>query len=123
MEQSSETKFKQVICVRMDLKMDKGKMLAQGAHASMLALEEAYVLCPDFVLEWRKNGYTKIALKVPNEERFWKDVLMANRFNLPIGVQVDWGLTQLPPNTASAFAIGPYPEIIIDEITGDLSLL
>ena len=32
---NQETKFKQVIVMRHDLKMRRGKQIAQGAHASM----------------------------------------------------------------------------------------
>ena len=57
--------FKQVILIRQDLKLPKGKLAAQAAHASVEA-----VLKSDskLVSTWRKQGMAKIVLKVKDEK-------------------------------------------------------
>jgi len=122
-ESNPKIQLKQIIGIRTDLEMSKGKMVAQGAHASVLAYIEAVVLDHDMVTEWWKSGYKKIALKIPREETFWNIVKQANEKSLPVGIQVDWGLTQIAPDTPTAFAIGPIYNYLLDELTGDLKLL
>ena len=53
--------YKQVILVRQDLQLPKGKLAAQAAHASVEA-----VLKSDqkTIKEWRSEGMAKIVLKV-----------------------------------------------------------
>ena len=64
--------FKQVIVVRNDLNMRKGKMVAQGAHASImflvlrLCVQEAGEL--DYFIEaWMNQGMTNICVRVDSE--------------------------------------------------------
>jgi len=53
--------YKQVIIVRQDLKMPKGKTAAQAAHASVEAVLKSD---KQIVKEWRQTGMAKIVLKV-----------------------------------------------------------
>ena len=53
--------FKQVILVRQDLKLPKGKMAAQCAHASV---EAVFNSDKSKVDAWRDQGQKKIVLKV-----------------------------------------------------------
>ena len=53
--------YKQVILVRTDLKLPKGKLSVQVAHAS---LEAAMKSPRDAVDEWRSEGGKKVVLKV-----------------------------------------------------------
>ena len=57
--------YKQVILVRADLKLPKGKLAAQAAHASVDA-----VLKSDskLVNAWRDEGMAKIVVKVKDEK-------------------------------------------------------
>ena len=64
--------YKQIIVVRNDLNMLKGKMVAQGAHASIMFLVQR--LCdPEAgskdhaIQEWLNNGMTKICVRVDGE--------------------------------------------------------
>ena len=53
--------MKQVILVRMDLKMEKGKLATQVAHASV----DAVLKSPkDKIEEWTSGGMKKVVLKV-----------------------------------------------------------
>ena len=52
--------YKQVIVVRADLKLGKGKLAAQVAHASLEAYKKAD---KNDVSEWEEAGVKKVVLK------------------------------------------------------------
>ena len=56
--------YKMVLCVRMDLKMGKGKMCAQCGHAAVGAVRTASMRVPNQLRRWERYGQPKIALKV-----------------------------------------------------------
>ena len=53
--------YKQVIIIRQDLKLPKGKLASQVAHASV---ESVLRSNKETVEEWRKEGMKKIIVKV-----------------------------------------------------------
>jgi len=131
---------KQVICIRRDLGMKKGKMVAQGAHASLavfLAREnfwdggfEYYFHNPDeagTVFEaiklWFEGKFTKIVLGVESEAELRAVYQKALDLHLPCSLIQDAGETQVEPGSYTACAIGPAPADILDSITGGLRLL
>ena len=68
-----DTGFKQMIVMRKDLNMRKGKMVAQGAHASMKATLE-YMDHP-YVKGWLEGSFTKVVVAVASlDELFVVDV-------------------------------------------------
>ena len=71
--------IKQVIVVRTDLDMGKGKIAAQVGHACVLGAEHVRKSNPDWFSEWWK-GQEKIVLKVSN----LKDSLTLERLNKTI---------------------------------------
>lgn len=115
--------MKQSIVVRVDIKMGKGKMAAQVAHASVTAAEMARVEHPEWFEEWMRSGQKKIVLKVANLEELKKLYEEARQQGLPAALVSDMGLTQIPAGTVTALAIGPAPDELIDKITGKLKLL
>ena len=60
-----EQMYKQVILVRKDLKLPKGKLAAQVAHASVEAVLKSD---KDMVKKWRAEGMMKIVLNVADEK-------------------------------------------------------
>jgi PTH2 family peptidyl-tRNA hydrolase len=133
---------KQVIVMRKDLNMRKGKMIAQGAHASMGVLlymmekEEStrfdgvtpvttYTLHADgYVRDWLRKKFTKVTVSVNSEQELLDIYEKAKHEGLPAVLITDSGLTEfggVPTNTCCA--IGPYRRDEIDTITGHLSLL
>jgi len=119
----AEFTYKQVIVIRSDLKMGKGKIAAQAGHAAVSAAEEARKHFPRWWRTWFDEGQCKIAVKVSSEEELIKLEEIAGRAGLPYALISDRGLTQLEPGTITCLAIGPAPSPEVDRITGKLALL
>jgi len=135
---------KQVIVVRKDLKMRKGKMVAQGAHGSLSILTNNLIGYPfswyrfPFKLVrflylfffhkpfriWHTGRFTKICVSV-NSEQELKDVYhAAKKKGLLCSLIKDAGLTEFKGiPTLTVVAIGPDESSRIDEVTGGLPLL
>ena len=120
---------KQVIVMRKDLNMRKGKMIAQGAHASLGAV----LLISEDVehLSWRlpyklwlEGTFTKVCVSV-NDEATLMDVYdAAQALDIPVKLITDAGHTEFHGvPTKTCLAIGPYWADEIDKITRDLPLL
>jgi PTH2 family peptidyl-tRNA hydrolase len=99
--------------------MGEGKLAAQVAHASLMAYEDADRTVQS---EWKGSGQKKVVLSVDGESALFELAEKAERDGLPHAVVRDAGHTQLEPGTASAVAIGPARDDLVDRITGDLSL-
>ena len=112
--------MKQVIAVRTDLDMGKGKIATQVAHASMAAFTKAKKEVGE---EWLRSGMKKVVVKVKGEEELLQVYKLAKKQKLPCELVSDAGLTQVKPGTPTAVGIGPAEEKKIDEITGKLKLL
>jgi PTH2 family peptidyl-tRNA hydrolase len=118
-----EATYKQVIIVRADLKMGKGKLAAQVAHAAVLAAEICRNTRPFWHKEWMNEGQKKIVVKVNNLDELLKIKETAEAKGLPTALIQDAGLTQLEPGTITTLGIGPAPKDLLDPITRHLKLL
>ena len=112
--------LKQVILVRTDIKMSKGKTAAQVAHASV---EAVFNSNKKLLSNWRKSGMKKITLSVETKDDLLKYKEIADENDLPTGLITDAGHTELEPGTTTCLAIGPGPEEKINKITGELKNL
>ncbi|MBS3169246.1 peptidyl-tRNA hydrolase Pth2 [Candidatus Woesearchaeota archaeon] len=112
--------LKQVILVRQDLKLPKGKLAAQAAHASVEAVLKSD---PKNVKAWRNEGMAKIVLKVKDEKELIAYFQKAKECGLVSSLITDAGRTVVAPGTKTCAAIGPAEEEEIDALTGTLSLL
>jgi peptidyl-tRNA hydrolase, PTH2 family len=126
------TTFKQVIVIRKDLNMRKGKMVAQGAHASMAAIlnlarrEANDLIIPlDARIEpWLTGKFTKICVSVNSEAELLAIHEKASANGLVTSLILDAGLTEfggVPTHTA--VAVGPDTAAKVDLITAQLPLL
>ena len=101
-----EGEIKQVVIVREELKMGKGKIAAQVAHASLQAYKIALEKFPEIARKWERMGAKKIVLKASLDE-ILKLKKIAEKRGLPHSLIIDAGLTQVPPGSITALAIGP----------------
>ena len=112
--------YKQVIIVRDDLKLTKGKMSAQVAHASTEALLKSH---KDDISKWRGQGMKKVVLNVANLEELLRYKRLAEDAGLVVGLITDAGRTHLEPGTTTCLGIGPDKDEKIDKVTGTLKLV
>jgi PTH2 family peptidyl-tRNA hydrolase len=115
--------YKQVIAVRTDLDMSKGKIAVQVAHGAVSSAEQTRVLKQDVWKAWFREGQKKVAVKVGSEEELLELRRNAIGHSLPNALIRDAGMTELPPGTITVLGIGPAKAEIIDEVTGELKLL
>jgi PTH2 family peptidyl-tRNA hydrolase len=125
---------KQVIVMRKDLGMRKGKMIAQGAHASLKVLLDAGELDPrgkvytiplDPALSiWLEGRFTKVCVSVDSEAALEDIVARARAAGVPCALIVDAGHTEFHGvPTKTCCAVGPAWADAVDAITGALPLL
>lgn len=112
--------YKQVILVREDLKLPKGKLSAQVAHASVDATMKSDEKIVDL---WKKEGGKKVVLKVKDDKELFKYKQMAEDSGLKTALITDAGHTVLEPGTITCVGIGPDEEEKIDRITGKLKMM
>jgi len=112
--------LKQVIIVRTDLKMPKGKLAAQVAHGSV---DAALKSDSKLIQAWMREGMKKTVLKVPSETELRDLLIHAKNQDLKVGLINDAGRTFLEPGTTTVLGIGPDDEDKINKITGHLQLL
>jgi PTH2 family peptidyl-tRNA hydrolase len=112
--------YKQVILVRADLKLAKGKMAAQVSHASVEALLKSH---NDDSTAWRGQGMKKVVLKVKDLKELLAYKRKAEDAGLVTALITDAGHTQVAPGTTTCLGIGPDREERIDKVTGELQLI
>lgn len=124
---------KQVIVVRKDLSMKKGKLAAQVAHASMKFLtdnneadrfDELVVKLSPAEAQWLSGSFKKIVVGVDSENALEDLILQAQLEGIevhPIFEGEQMSNTQIP--TLTCVALGPCESEILDKITGNLSVI
>jgi len=109
-----------VILVRQDLKLPKGKLAAQVAHA---AVEACFNSEKGDVALWRDNGQKKVVLKVKDEKELLMYLMQAKSAKLRTALITDAGRTVVEPGTKTCVGIGPDSEDKIDKVTGKLAMM
>lgn len=115
--------YKQVIVVRSDIKMSKGKMAVQVAHAAVSAFFETFKKKPGYCIKWLEEGQPKIVLRANDENDLQTIYRKAIDNGLITVLIIDSGLTELERGTKTCVAIGPDETNKIDSITGHLKLI
>lgn len=132
--------IKQIIVIRKDLNMRKGKMIAQGAHASNMFLFDCFLALEDYepilrsiqryeimnklLNQWIANGYKKIVLSCNSEEEL-ESIVQATLDSAILAYRVfDSGLTEFHGvKTFTCASLGPANSDKLDPITKNLKLL
>jgi len=112
--------MKQVIVVNNELKLPKGKLAAQVAHAAV----GAYLEASDRDQQaWLDEGMPKVILKAETAA----DLLHLEEVAAAKGIAVclieDAGRTVVPEGTITCLGLGPDTDEALDELTGELKLL
>ncbi len=112
--------YKQVIVIRNDLKLSKGKLVAQACHASL----EAYKKSEEKDIDgWEDTGVKKVILKVSDLKELMEVYEQLKQAKLKPALIKDAGLTEIPSGTTTCVGVGPAEETIIDRVTGKLKML
>jgi PTH2 family peptidyl-tRNA hydrolase len=123
---------KQILVVRNELGMRKGKIAAQGAHASGEFMREQLLRHLDGLpieltaeeIEWLRGGMAKITVRTDDRDAFDDKATAARALGLKVKVITDAGHTEFNGvPTVTAMAIGPDKTDVIDQVTRHLALL
>ncbi len=124
------SEIKQIIVVRKDLNMRKGKIAAQSCHASIAFMSRQLQSGGDRIKlseagrKWIESGFAKVVVSVNSEEELLDIKAKAECAGLEVHLVVDSGLTEFHNvPTKTCLAIGPDFSAKIDPITGKLQLL
>lgn len=113
--------MKQVIVVRKDLKMRRGKEISQSCHACLKVTLEN--MNHKDVKEWLKGPFAKVVVRVDSEEELLEIYQKALQANLICSLIQDAGRTEFHGvPTYTTVAVGPAKDAHIDQITGHLKL-
>jgi len=125
---------KQVIVIRKDLKMRRGKEIAQGSHASIAFITRRLeshsdrsnlqsVRLTKVENEWLAGSFAKVCCRVDSEEELLDIFKSAKEAGLECHLITDSGRTEFAGvPTHTCLAIGPEEAEKIDQITGDVKL-
>lgn len=98
-------------------------MISQACHAAVDASEQTKKAKTSLWRKWRDEGARKVVLKVDTLEELVELSRKADTHGIVNILIVDRGLTEIPPNTATALGLGPDKNEIMDKVTGNLKLL
>ena len=120
---SLDEKLKMVFVVNHELKMGKGKIAAQVAHAAVKATLACGERDPALLDAWFKTGQKKICVKGDSAQHLEQLSIDAKKNGL-LAIKIhDAGHTQIPAGSFTVLAIGPCRDEDIETVTGDLKLL
>lgn len=132
MEEAEVLNIKQVIVMRHDLKMRRGKQIAQGAHASMAFLTRRLQSLTTIGMDdfspneqtWILGSFAKVCVRCNSEEELMAIYDKAIESSLEVHLITDSGRTEFHGQpTRTCLAIGPDDAAKIDQVTGHLELL
>ena len=120
---------KQVLVVRDDLKMGKGKIGAQCGHATLGSFRACHKQMKGSKYwtkvyeKWQWGGQKKICVKVQGEDALIQVKQMADKLGIPNYLVADAGHTQIAAGSLTVCGIGPVESAHVHAITGDKKLL
>jgi peptidyl-tRNA hydrolase, PTH2 family len=115
--------YKMVIVTRKDLKLSSGKLAAQVAHAAVECALLTKKTNKKWFTKWNREGAKKAIVKTECIDDFFLLKEKAESLHITAVLIADAGHTEIPAGTQTVLGIGPAPDNLIDQVTGDLSLL
>ena len=125
-----------IIAVRRDLKMTRGKEIAQSCHACLGAVlhegsyqfdetknELNHIPVDKKTIKWLESGCAKICVKINSEQELYDLQKKADAAGINCCLIVDAGRTMFHGiETPTCIALGPASSAELDPITGMLQL-
>ncbi|CAM9744817.1 unnamed protein product [Ectocarpus sp. 6 AP-2014] len=115
--------FKLVLIVNMQLKMGKGKAMAQCCHATLGNYRISERHCPSALRGWEHMGQAKICVKCPTETELYDIQAKAQAAGLVNYLVMDAGHTQIAAGSRTVLALGPAPVWAFEGISSHLKLM
>jgi PTH2 family peptidyl-tRNA hydrolase len=119
----SDFDYKMVIVTRSDLSLSTGKLAAQVSHAAVACTLLTKKHKPKWFSKWQREGAKKVVVKVEKSEDFLQLKEKAEELGIIAIIVTDAGHTEIPEGTETVLGIGPAPSNLIDQVTGELSIL
>lgn len=111
------------LITRSDLKLSKGKLAAQCAHAAVRCALRARSRKARLVERWSKSGARKIVLECENVNELLQLKEQAKESGMVAMLIEDAGHTEIPAGTITVLGIGPAPKSSIDDLVKHLKLV
>jgi len=115
--------YKMVLVARKDLKLSPGKLAAQVAHAAVACALETKRINGKWFKKWADEGSKKAVVKVDGLDDLYPLKRKADDLKIVTFLVTDAGHTEIPAGTITLLGVGPAPDNLIDQVTGNLSLL
>lgn len=112
--------MKQIIIVNESLKLPRGKLAAQVAHAAVAAFLEASDKARRL---WLTEGMPKVVLRSETTDEIMRFEETAKKRGIPVYLVHDAGRTVVPAGTVTCLGLGPASDEELDAITGELKLV
>lgn len=119
----SDFEYKMVIVTRSDLALSAGKLAAQVSHAAVDCTLLTKKNKSEWFSKWQREGAKKVVVKVECLDDFFLLKEKAEKLGICTSLISDAGHTEIPEGTQTVLGIGPAPNNLIDQVTGELPLL
>lgn len=119
----NDDEYKLVIVTRSDLYLSPGKLAAQVSHAAVACTLLTKKSKPNWYSKWQQQGAKKVIVKIEKLKDFFSLKEKAENLGIITNIVIDAGHTEIPEGTETVLGIGPAPSNLIDQVTGELSLL
>ncbi len=120
---SDDFEYKMMIVARRDLELSPGKLAAQVAHAAVDCALLTKKEKPRWFGSWKREGAKKVVVIVETQDALYPLKEKAEELGIMTCLVTDAGHTEIPEGTVTVLGIGPAPNNIIDQVTGELPLL
>ena len=112
-----------MIVTRTDLSLSPGKLAVQVSHAAVACTLLTKKNKPEWFSKWQREGAKKVVVKVETLEDFFPLKEKAESLGISTTIIADAGHTEIQQGTQTVLGIGPAPNNLIDQVTGELPLL